>query len=51
MFEVLCSSCANAIFDERWGEWKCVKHIRYIYDMGKASFCKNYIEKKKEKKT
>ena len=48
--DVLCSSCAHAIFDEQWGEWKCKKNGTRIYDISKASFCKDYIEKKKEKK-
>lgn len=50
MFETLCSSCAHAIFDETWGEWKCKVSETRIYDTSKASFCKDYIEKKKEKK-
>lgn len=47
--DVYCSSCAHAIFDETWGEWKCAKRCIRIYDLRKASFCKDYLDKKKEK--
>lgn len=49
--DIHCDSCAHAIFDEQWGEWKCAKRCRRIYNISDASYCKDYIEKKKEKKT
>lgn len=49
--DVLCSSCTHAIYDEQCGEWKCKKRAIRIYDICTASFCKDYIYKKKEKKT
>lgn len=48
--DVYCSSCIHSVFDEKWGEWKCKKSCTRIYDASKATYCKYYIEKKKEKK-
>ena len=49
--DVLCSNCANAIFNETWGEWRCCKRGVTIHNVLDANFCKAYIEKEKEKKT
>lgn len=48
--DVYCTSCSHAVFDEKWGEWKCGKSCSVIHNVCKASFCKYYSAKGKEKK-
>lgn len=48
--DVYCSNCSHSVFDERWGEWKCLMSCLRIYDLSKANFCKYYDKKKKENK-
>ncbi len=50
MFDALCKNCTHAIYDEQWGEWKCKKRAIRIHDIRTASYCKDYIKKKKENK-
>jgi hypothetical protein len=41
-----CKNCANAIFDEAWGEYKCkVRNIR-IYDVDKQTDCPSHEKSK-----
>lgn len=45
-----CKNCANAIFDEVWGEYKCKVYERYIRNCKKHVDCENHEPKKEEKK-
>ena len=40
-----CRSCANRIFNEDWGEYKCKVHQHAIYDMDKYIDCEHHKEK------
>ena len=41
-----CKNCANAIFDEVWGEYKCkVRNIR-IYDVDEQITCPDHKKSK-----
>lgn len=43
-----CTNCANAVFDEIWGEYKCKKMSgRRIYNVDERNNCEMH-EKKKE---
>lgn len=37
-----CKTCANALFEERWGEYKCSKTQHKIYNPEAISDCENY---------
>ena len=44
-----CEKCKYAKFDERWGEWKCLKFARRIYNCQNcAALCTKYEELKKK---
>lgn len=47
-----CKNCANAIFDEMWGERKCKVYEHRIYDVDKYIDCQSHKPKnnKEEKK-
>ena len=46
-----CKNCANAIFDEVWGEYKCKKFEHRIRDVDKYVDCHGHTPKnKKEEK-
>lgn len=44
-----CKTCANAIFNEQWGEYKCKVFQKTIYDPSRILGCEAY-KKKPEKK-
>lgn len=44
-----CKTCEHAVFDELWGEYKCKKKERRIYEPVKPEDCEFY-KKVKEKK-
>lgn len=46
-----CKNCANRVFDEQWGEYKCTVYEHRIYDVDKYLDCKNHKPDKKEEKT
>ena len=37
-----CIDCANAIFDELWGEYKCKIKKRRIYGANEHTDCKDF---------
>lgn len=39
-----CSNCSKAIFDERWGEYKCKEVCHVIYDTDGQVDCVYYEE-------
>ena len=43
-----CAECANALFVEEWGEYKCKVFTRYIPQANEATDCEHWTEKKKE---
>ena len=45
-----CFTCEHAIFDERWGEYKCRHSEKYIYDAFKKTECEDYKKLKEKKK-
>ena len=39
----ICTECKHSRFDPIWGEYKCVKRARYVYDMHlDALYCEDY---------
>ena len=44
-----CKNCANAVFDEVWGEYKCSVRNHRIYDVDKYIDCENHKPKEKKK--
>ena len=40
-----CSECANAIFDETWGEFKCAVRKVRIQNVDEATKCRDYKKK------
>lgn len=40
-----CTNCANAIFDETWGEHKCKVYEHRIYDVDKYVDCPGHKAK------
>lgn len=47
-----CKNCANGIFDEQWGEYKCKVYKHRIYDVDKYLDCPSHKAKnEKESKT
>lgn len=46
--DIKCSTCEHGIFDERWGEYKCVKRMHRVYSPDQMINCEFY-KKKKEK--
>lgn len=48
-----CKTCKHSIFDEKWGEWKCM-HLKIVVDPVKYSKCTGYVrdkEKTRKKQT
>ena len=45
-----CTNCANAIFDEVWGEYKCAISQHRIYDVDAHANCENHEPKKEAAK-
>lgn len=41
-----CKSCANCIFEETWGEYKCKAHTIRLYNIDKIYECEEYEQKK-----
>lgn len=41
-----CKNCANAIFDEVWGEYKCKVHKHRIHDVDKYLDCPHHEKSK-----
>lgn len=39
-----CKTCANAIYDKRYGEYKCKKKKVTIYDVITVVNCKDYVK-------
>ena len=39
-----CKTCKHAIFNERWGEYKCAERHHSIYILLDSSECKFYKE-------
>lgn len=46
---VNCKSCANHIFDEKWGEYKCKVHKHRIRDVDKYLGCRSHKTKQEDK--
>ena len=44
-----CKNCANHIFDEQWGEYKCAVYAHRIYDIDKYIGCESHKKKQEEK--
>lgn len=44
-----CADCANAIFDEQWGEFKCRARQIRISESATYADCKHYIKKNTKK--
>lgn len=38
-----CYTCKNALFDECFGEYKCIKTELYVYTPEHMTDCSNYI--------
>jgi hypothetical protein len=45
--EVICKTCANSVFDEIWGEYKCKKKCRVV-DPRQEVDCTDYKKSTKE---
>lgn len=45
-----CKRCVHSIFDEKWAEYKCKLKQRRIYNSSEANQCKDYQNKRREKK-
>lgn len=45
-----CKDCAHSVFDELWGEYKCLKGQHRIYILVSSENCPNYKKKDNEKK-
>ena len=43
-----CSDCAHAKLDPLFGDYKCLKHQHYLYDINLANHCGAYKEGKKD---
>lgn len=37
-----CKTCANALFNQLWGDWKCKISGLYCYDPSKNEGCEDY---------
>lgn len=37
-----CQNCVHSLFDEQWGEHKCMKYHRRIYILLDSEECANY---------
>ena len=37
-----CATCRFALFDEKWGEYKCSKLELYVYNIEIMTDCENY---------
>ena len=37
-----CLTCSNALYDEKWGEYKCKVRKTRIRDIDKYIFCEHY---------
>lgn len=44
---IRCVNCEHAVFDERWGEYKCKKKKHKIYSDTESANCKDYNKKGK----
>ena len=40
-----CKTCENAVFDEKWGEYKCLPNNHRVYD---DKVCTDYKPRKKK---
>lgn len=47
-----CKTCANKVYDERWGDYRCKVYQHRIRNVDRYLDCENYESKqwKKEKK-
>ena len=45
-----CKTCANAVFDERWCEYKCKVHQHRIRDVDRYLGCQDHEPKNKSNK-
>ena len=41
-----CSNCKFALFDEKWGEYKCKKLELFVYNIEMMSDCSSYAKGK-----
>lgn len=44
-----CKTCEHAVFDEKYGEYKCKKRLTRIYILLNSEECKEYKKKKEDK--
>lgn len=46
-----CKECKNSVFDKVWGEFKCKKYMRRIYNPSyQPEVCPKFDERKKKEK-
>ena len=43
-----CTTCNRAVFDEKWGEYKCLKRQIHIYNVDERDGCKDWQKKRKK---
>lgn len=43
-----CKKCANRIFDEKWGEYKCTVHKRRIRKLDEYLACNHFKNQQEE---
>lgn len=48
--DIKCKGCKHSIFDETWGEYKCKKLYRRIYDPASGENCALFEADNKDKK-
>ena len=51
MPELKCKTCANSVFDDIWGEYKCKITQHTIYDPDKVVDCEFYKQSTKKEIT
>lgn len=44
-----CSSCRHMIFDELWGEYKCLVYQHRIYDVKEIEECDDWLRRQASK--
>ena len=45
LLDYKCRTCANCLFDEQWGEFKCKAHEIRLYNVTKIYQCDEYEKK------
>lgn len=47
IYDVTCSKCTHGVFCDSWGEWKCNKLHKRIYDPVMLD-CRDFEKRKKD---